>query len=158
MSLYKFIEKKLPEVGLTMKQLAENEGINYTTINRIKAGGTILDGTKQKLAKGLKCSVGDINAAIAQLDDEPAPEKVPIKWHVDQKVEDDVAIPDEIPRPGLTKIPDVNVEMYKQHLMDKLFTLMAQKRSDVQLFEIYAAFGEEVAKELFRSRVYVADI
>lgn len=158
MSLYKFIEKKLPEVGLTMKQLAENEGINYTTINRIKAGGTILDGTKQKLAKGLKCSIGDINAAIAQLDDGPAPEKVPIKWHEDKKVDADVVVPDEIPRPGLTKIPDVNVEMYKQHLMDKLITLIAQKRNDVQLFEIYADFGEEVAKELFRSRVYVEGI
>lgn len=166
MSLYKFIEKKLPEVGLTMKQLAENEGINYTTINRIKAGGTILDGTKQKLAKGLKCSIGDINAAIAQLDDAVVEQqktvveqqKVPIKWYVDQKVEDEVVVPDEIPRPGLTKIPDVNVEMYKQHLMDKLITLIAQKRNDVQLFEIYAAFGEEVAKELFRSRVYVAGI
>lgn len=165
MSLYKFVAKRLDEMGLTMKQLSENEEINYTTINRIKAGGTIRDGTKQKLAKGLKCSIGDINAAIAQLDDAVVEQpktvveqqKVPIKWYEDQKVADE-AVPDEIPRPGLTKIPDVNVEMYKQHLMDKLFTLIAQKRSDVQLFEIYAAFGEEVAKELFRSRVYVAGI
>lgn len=56
---------------------------------------------------------------------------------------------------GINYTPDVNVEMYKQHLVDKLITLIVQKRSDVQLFEIYAAFGEEVAKELFRSRVYV---
>lgn len=158
MSLYKFVAKRLDEMGLTMKQLAENEGINYTTVNRIKAGGTIPDGTKQKLAKGLKCSIGDINAAIAQRDDEPVPEKVPIKWYEDQKTED-IVVPDEIPRPGLTNIPaDVNVEMYKQHLVDKLITLIVQKRSDVQLFEIYAAFGEEVAKELFRSRVYVEGI
>lgn len=158
MSLYKFIEKKLPEVGLTMKQLAENEGINYTTINRIKAGGTILDGTKQKLAKGLKCSIGDINAAIAQLDDAPAPEKVPIKWHEDKKVDADIVVPDEIPRPGLTNIPaDVNVEMYKEHLLHKLLSRMAGARCDVQLFSIYADFGEEVAQELFRSRGHVAD-
>ena len=158
MSLYKFVAKRLDEMGMTMKQLAENEGINDTTINRIKAGCTILDGTKLKLAKGLKCSIGDINAAIAQRDDEPVPEKVPIKWYEDQKTED-IVVPDEIPRPGLTNIPaDVNVEMYKQHLVDKLITLIVQKRSDVQLFEIYAAFGEEVAKELFRSRVYVAGI
>lgn len=155
MSLYKFVAKRLDEMGLTMKQLAENVGINDTTIDRIKAGCTILDGTKLKLAKGLKCSIEDINAAIAQRDDEPAPEKVPIKWYEDHKTED-IVVPDEIPRPGLTKIPDVNVEMYKQHLMDKLITLIAHKRSDVQLFEIYAAFGEEVAKELFRSKVYVA--
>ena len=37
MSLYKFIEKKLPEVGLTMKQLAENEGIKK------RIGEAILD-------------------------------------------------------------------------------------------------------------------
>ena len=149
MSLYKFIEKKLPEVGLTMKQLAENEGINYTTINRIKAGGTILDGTKQKLAKGLKCSIGDINAAIAQLDDGPAPEKVPIKWHEDQKVEDDVAIPDEIPRPGLTKIPaDVNVEIYKAHLREMLVTRMAEIRMSASVADAFADFGRMVAQEL----------
>ena len=149
MSLYKFIEKKLPEVGLTMKQLAENEGINYTTINRIKAGGTILDGTKQKLAKGLKCSIGDINAAIAQLDDGPAPEKVPIKWHVDQKVEDDVVVPDEIPRQGLTKIPaDVNVEMYKAHLREMLVTRMAEIRMSASVADAFADFGRMVAQEL----------
>ena len=137
--------------------------------------------TLQKLAELWKCSIGDIQACLAELPNplraeaakpegqagiikdpvkknEPVPEKVPIKWHEDKKVDADIVVPDEIPRPGLTKIPDVNVEMYKQHLMDKLFTLIAQKRSDVQLFEVYAAFGEEVAKELFRSRVYVAGI
>ena len=149
MSLYKFIEKKLPEVGLTMKQLAENEGINYTTINRIKAGGTILDGTKQKLAKGLKCSIGDINAAIAQLDDGPALEKVPIKWHEDQKVENDVAVPDEIPRPGLTNIPaDVNVEMYKAHLREMLIKRMAEIRMTASVADVYTDFGRMVAQEL----------
>lgn len=151
MSLYKFIEKKLPEVGLTMKQLAENEGINYTTINRIKAGGTILDGTKQKLAKGLKCSIGDINAAIAQLDDGPAPEKVPIKWHEDQKVDADIVIPDDIPRPGLTIMPaDVNVEMYKLHLKDMLFKRIAMASMQEEMVSIYADFGYEVAQELLK--------
>lgn len=149
MSLYKFIEKKLPEVGLTMKQLAENEGINYTTINRIKAGGTILDGTKQKLAKGLKCSIGDINAAIAQLDDGPAPEKVPIKWHEDKKVDEDIVVPDEIPRPGLTNIPaDVNVEMYKAHLREMLVKRMAEIRMTASVADVFADFGRMVAQEL----------
>jgi len=148
MSLYKFIEKKLPEVGLTMKQLAENEGINYTTINRIKAGGTILDGTKQKLAKGLKCSIGDINAAIAQLDDGPAPEKVPIKWYEDQEAED-IVLPDEIPRPGLTNIPaDVNVEMYKAHLREMLVKRMAEIRMTASVADVYADFGRMIAQEL----------
>ena len=146
MSLYKFIEKKLPEVGLTMKQLAENEGINYTTINRIKAGGTILDGTKQKLAKGLKCSVGDINAAIAQLDDGPAPEKVPIKWHEDQKTED-IVLPDTPLR--VTKIPaDVNVEMYKAHLREMLIKRMAEIRMTASVADVYTDFGRMVAQEL----------
>lgn len=149
MSLYKFVAKRLDEMGLTMKQLAENEGINYTTINRIKAGGTILDGTKQKLAKGLKCSIGDINAAIAQLDDGPAPEKVPIKWHEDKKVDADVVVPDEIPRPGLTNIPaDVNVEMYKTHLREMLVERLAEIRMDASVADALADFGRMVAQEL----------
>lgn len=144
MSLYKFIKTRLDEMGMTMNQLMDNEDIANTTINRIKVGGAIKDSTKQKLAHGLKCCIGDINAAIAQMDDGPAPEKV-----------EDIVLPDK-PLP-VQKIPaDVYVEMYKQRLMDKLITLIAQKRSDVQLFDIYADFGEEVAKELFGSKVYVA--
>ncbi len=149
MSLYKFIEKKLPEVGLTMKQLAENEGINYTTINRIKAGGTILDGTKQKLAKGLKCSIGDINAAIAQLDDGPAPEKVPIKWHEDQKVDADVVVPDEIPRVTNIRV-DMSDVIYKMHLKDMLFKRIAMASMQEEMVSIYADFGYEVAQELLK--------
>ena len=148
MSLYKFIEKKLPEVGLTMKQLAENEGINYTTINRIKAGGTILDGTKQKLAKGLKCSIGDINAAIAQLDDGPAPEKVPIKWHEDQKVEDE-SVPVEIPRVTNIRV-DMSDVIYKMHLKDMLFKRIAMASMQEEMVSIYADFGYEVAQELLK--------
>lgn len=132
--------------------------------------------TLQKLAELWKCSQGDIQACMAELpnplraeaakpegqagiikdpvkknavDDGPAPEKVPIKWHVDQKVDADIVIPDEIPRPGLTKIPaDVNVEMYKAHLREMLVKRMAEIRMTASVADVYADFGRMIAQEL----------
>lgn len=132
--------------------------------------------TLQKLAELWKCSQGDIQACMAELpnplraeaakpegqagiikdpvkknavDPEPAPEKVPIKWHVDQKVDADVVVPDEIPRPGLTNIPaDVNVEMYKAHLREMLVKRMAEIRMTASVADVYADFGRMIAQEL----------
>ncbi len=133
--------------------------------------------TLQKLAELWKCSIGDIQACLAELPnplraeaakpegqagisitakkvpvkkdtEEPAPEKVPIKWHEDQKVEDE-AVPDKMPRPGLTKIPaDVNVEMYKSHLREMLVTRMAEIRMSATVADAFADFGRMVAQEL----------
>ena len=127
--------------------------------------------TLQKLAELWKCSQGNIQACMAELPNplraeaakpegragiiknqvknEPVPEKVPIKRHVDQKVEDDVVIPDEIPRPGLTNIPaDVNVEMYKAHLRNMLVKRMAEIRMTASVADVYTDFGRMVAQEL----------
>ena len=85
------------------------------------------------------------------VDPEPAPEKVPIKWHEDKKVDADIVIPDEIPRPGLTIMPaDVNVEMYKLHLKDMLFKRIAMASMQEEMVSIYADFGYEVAQELLK--------
>lgn len=133
--------------------------------------------TLQKLAEMWKCSIGDIQACLAELPnplraeaakpegqagisitakkvpvkkdtEEPAPEKVLIKWHVDKKVEDEV-VPDEIPRPGLTNMPaDVNVEMYKAHLREMLVKRMAEIRMTASVADVYADFGRMIAQEL----------
>ena len=134
--------------------------------------------TLQKLAELWKCSIGDIQACLAEVPnplreeaarpegragisitakkvpvkkdtEEPAPEKVPIKWHVDQKVDADIVIPDEIPRPGLTNMPaDVNVEMYKAHLREMLVKRMAEIRMTASVADVYADFGRMIAQEL----------
>ena len=132
--------------------------------------------TLQKLAELWKCSQGDIQACMAELpnplraeaakpegqagiikdpvkknavDPEPVPEKVPIKWHEDKKVDADIVVPDEIPRPGLTNIPaDVNVEMYKAHLREMLVERLAEIRMDASVADALADFGRMVAQEL----------
>ena len=122
--------------------------------------------TLQKLAELWKCSQGDIQACMAELPNplrteatkpegqagiikdpvkknEPAPEKVPVK-----KVAYE-AVPDVIPRQGLTKIPaDVNVEMYKAHLREMLVTRMAEIRMSASVADAFADFGRMVAQEL----------
>lgn len=64
MGLWAFIQKRMEELGITQYDLETEFGIAYATLQRIKAGKPIKEGTKQKLALALKCSQGDINDVI----------------------------------------------------------------------------------------------
>ncbi|MBR4908833.1 MAG: hypothetical protein IKZ43_07470 [Acidaminococcaceae bacterium] len=68
MALWNFIKSRLSELNRGEPYLVDQCGIPQNTVDRIRAGGVIRDSTKQKLALALGCSIGDINAAIAQPD------------------------------------------------------------------------------------------
>ena len=67
MLLNEFIEKKLEERGLKWRALTE-AGIGSMTVQNIRQGKPvkIKEVTKEKLANVLQCSIGDINAALAE--------------------------------------------------------------------------------------------
>ena len=67
MTLWEFVEKRMAELGISRYDLETEHDIAYATINRIKAGKPIKESTKQKLAFALKCSQGDINNVIYNL-------------------------------------------------------------------------------------------
>ena len=71
MSLHSFIERRRKELGMTQEQLEERSSVSHMTFIRIKAGGQIMPGTKQRLAEALQCTIGDLQAAIAEQDVEP---------------------------------------------------------------------------------------
>lgn len=63
--LWDFVRKRMNELGLSQSDLEIEHDIPYATMQRIKAGSTnFKEVTKQKLALALKCSIGDINNAI----------------------------------------------------------------------------------------------
>ena len=63
--LWDFVRKRMNELGLSQSDLEVEHDIPYATMQRIKAGSTnFKEVTKQKLALALKCSIGDINSAI----------------------------------------------------------------------------------------------
>lgn len=63
--LWDFVRKRMNELGLSQSDLEVDHDIPYATMQRIKAGSTnFKEVTKQKLALALKCSIGDINSAI----------------------------------------------------------------------------------------------
>ena len=63
--LWDFVRKRMNELGLSQYDLEMDCDIPYATMQRIKAGSTnFKEVTKQKLALALKCSIGDINSAI----------------------------------------------------------------------------------------------
>ena len=98
MSLYSFIEKRRKDLGMTQAELEERADIVHNTLVRIKAGGQIMNSTKQRLALALECSIGDLNAAIA----EPVEKEHPgiaaelkaedVNWKAREKAEQEDAV------------------------------------------------------------------
>lgn len=76
--LWDFVRKRMNELGLSQSDLEVDYDIPYATMQRIKAGSTnFKEVTKQKLALALKCSIGDINAAISGQVSTEKPEELP---------------------------------------------------------------------------------
>ena len=153
MSLWKFINDKLAEIGKDEKWLVDECGFTGYMLPRIQAGGVIQNATKQKLAQAFKCSIGDINAAIAQIDKPKAeadePKKVPaekIKWYPDQEAID-------TPQCGPVSVisePEVivlDVEVYKAKLKDILMKLIVAEDWPTSNI-LFEKFGRAVAKDL----------
>ena len=137
MSLWKFIENKLAEMGKDERWLEDECGFTGYMLPRIRSGGTIQNATKQKLAQAFKCSIGDINAAIAQIDKPKAeadePKKVPaekIKWYPDAEQE-----------------TYADPEAYKAKLKDTLMKLTVAEDWPTSNI-LFEKFGRAVAKDL----------
>lgn len=168
MSLWRFIENKLAEMGKDEKWLVDECGFTGYMLPRIRAGGVIQNATKQKLAHAFKCSIGDINAAIAQIDPpeqntelpaaakevidaymDDGPAKIPadkIKWHPDQDAIDTPA------HRSATEIAAREIGAYR----DKLLGICLQLLSDAaeanvkDADEIYKAMGRTLLRELMK--------
>ena len=165
MSLWRFIENKLAEMGKDEKWLVDECGFTGYMLPRIRAGGVIQNATKQKLAHAFQCSIGDINAAIAERDlPEPKAElltgettmkevaskmKIPmdkIKWYPDQDAIDTPA------HRSATEIAAREVAAYR----DKLLGICLQQLSDAaeanvkDADEIYKAIGRTLLRELMK--------
>ena len=165
MSLWKFIENKLAEMGKDERWLEDECGFTGYMLPRIRSGGTIQNATKQKLAKAFKCSIGDVNAAIAERDlPEPKAElltgettvkevaskmKIPtdkIKWYPDQ---DAIDTPQSGPVAVITepKVTVLDVEAYKAKLKDTLMKLTVAEDWPTSNI-LFEKFGRAVAKDL----------
>lgn len=165
MSLWKFIESKLAETGHDERWLVDECGFTGYMLPRIRAGGVIQNATKQKLAHAFKCSIGDINAAIAELDlPEPRAElltgemtmkelaskmKIPedkIKWYPDQ---DAIDTPQSGPVAVITepKVTVLDEEAYKAKLKDTLMKLTVAEDWPTSNI-LFEKFGRAVAKDL----------
>ena len=66
MTLGEFIDKRLEEMGKNRNYLVNECDIEWSTLSHINQGGNIRPVTQQKLALGLQCSQGDIQAILAE--------------------------------------------------------------------------------------------
>ena len=100
MALWDYMQKRMQELGVTAYKLQKDYDVPWSTIQRIKAGKPITTPSKQKLALALSCSMGDINAAIAQV-------KAPEENETGRESEDSVmAAVDELEKMVKEDFPD----------------------------------------------------
>lgn len=136
MGLWEYMQKRMKELGITVKDLEDKFDIVYATIQRIKSGRghAIKDGTKQKLALALQCSVGDINNAIYELQNlKPSQgdtEEAPVMETVDkleQMVEEEYP---ELGTEGSKAEPATEAAKTTMEIMDKERHRVAHIRPD----------------------------
>lgn len=113
--LWDFVRKRMNELSLSQYELEIDHDIPYATMQRIKAGSTnFKEVTKQKLALALKCSIGDINSAIYDIQN--------IK--PDQKEDEDPSdMVDELEQPAKEEKPEPVLK-----LKDKAVKRKAEKQ------------------------------
>ena len=66
MTLNDFINKRLVELKMNRSDLVNKFDINWSTLSCITQGKNVGTITKEKLARGLQCTIGDINSILAQ--------------------------------------------------------------------------------------------
>jgi len=66
MTLNDYINKRLSELKITRSVLVNDFDISWATLSSITQGKNIGPVTKEKLARALKCSIGDINAILSK--------------------------------------------------------------------------------------------
>jgi len=154
MKLWDFIDSRLKTLGRNEAWLIDH-GIAAMTVNRIKAGGTVLDGTKQKIAKALGCTIGDINEALSKREEPkvnvPVGEIEPeVKEVLDDFMENGQA---KIPAGRIKWFPDqpvvqFSVDGYKDHLKNKLLKMMLAGMEFASVSDLYREFGQAVVREI----------
>ena len=175
MTLNDFITQRVKELGMNKSQLCDREGIAWSTLTAIKKGANITIPTKEKLARGLKCTIGEINACLAE---EPNPlrkeaatregtagkqyEPKGVMATVDKLekmvsekpyVTPDPA--DEEPAEVFTDEPETDtdsmvlaVEEYKEQWRNKIIKQLTEADLATTVEEFWREIGKEFAKEV----------
>lgn len=173
MTLNEFINKRLSELGITRSQLC-SAGLSWATLNKIKNGGNNISvPVKEKLAIGLKCTIGDINACLSETDDprrKDGPEGRAGKQYEPQGVmatvdklekmvsEKPYVTPDpadEEPAEVFTEESETDtdsmvlaVEEYKEQWRNKIIKQLTEADLATTVEEFWREIGKEFAKEV----------
>ena len=70
MKLSEYINARLKDLGMTRTDLVNKFDLDWSTLSGIDHDKQIRKATQEKLARGLQCSMGDIQACLAELPDE----------------------------------------------------------------------------------------
>ena len=169
MTLNEFINKRCAELGITRTQLLDRGNLSWATLSNIGKGVKITTATKEKLARGLQCTIGDINACLT---DEPNPlrkeaatpegragkqyEPKGVMATVDKLeklITPDPA--DEEPAEVFTEEPETDtdsmvlaVEEYKEQWRNKIIKQLTEADLATTVEEFWREIGKEFAKEV----------
>lgn len=175
MTLNEFINKRCAELGITRTQLLDRGNLSWATLSNIGKGVKITTVTKEKLARGLQCTIGDINACLTG---EPNPlrkeaatrESTAGKQYEPKGVMETVdklekmvsekpyVTPDpadEEPAEVFTDEPETDtdsmvlaVEEYKEQWRNKIIKQLTEADLATTVEEFWREIGKEFAKEV----------
>ena len=170
MTLNEFINKRCAELGITKTQLCERGDLVWSTLTMIAKGKAIKTVTKEKLARGLQCTIGEINKCLAENDDpRRKPSKEPSVMETVDKLEQIVAPDpgeelhlynvrrpaDEEPAEVFTEEPETDtdsmvlaVEEYKEQLRGQIIKHMMEAEPGTTVEQLWIRIGQMVAREV----------
>lgn len=108
-TLIELIDSRCKELGITKQQMLDSADLDWYVLTNIRKGKGIRQETKQKLAKGLQCSIGDINEALANTP-HPLREEA-LKPEGVHPIEKKVPVKENVVEPEPVEEPETEVDM-----------------------------------------------
>ena len=106
MKLSEFINRRLLELGMIRSDLVNKHDLDWSTLSNIDHDKTVRKTTQEKLAKALQCTMGDIQACLAEQN--PLKNVIVNKKSLakQKKTEDDIVKKVMEEKPYITPMPD----------------------------------------------------
>jgi len=147
-------ERMAANPDLTRKMLVEAVGSATVYAVQHDVPRKFRKGTLQKLAELWKCSTGDIQACLAEIDDpRRKPTKAPSVIETVDKLEQMVA-PDPEEEPPvkvsvkMTAVEELTVEKYKAQIRDKIIRMVMDAEPDSPVSDLWLDIGRMLCEEV----------
>ena len=160
MKLSEYIKTRLKELGMKRSDLVNEHGLDWSTLSGIDHDKKIWKVTQEKLARALQCSMGDIQACLAEQPDERRMVKIdPERAKMNELAREEEVTIMELPQPNPNYLterwgqyvePAETAEEYKQGLRDMFIKMAGNASFDTPFSDLTSSFGKAVLDQIIK--------